>query len=217
MPALDIPENWTFNEKTIAENFDNHVREQLPWYDLVYDAIEHIVRGYLPANGLIYDIGASSGNMELKLSALLEQRKARFIALDNSDEMKKIYKGRELIICDATDYDYEAFDIGIMFLSLMFFPVNTRLDFIKGLLARLNKGGALIIVDKCLPDDGYAALLTSKLNLFYKKKNGISSDDIIKKELSLIGIQRPISRKMFLDFGYEWFRLGDFCGWILEK
>ena len=29
-----VPENWTFESKEVADHFDEHVREQLPWYDL---------------------------------------------------------------------------------------------------------------------------------------------------------------------------------------
>ena len=30
---MEIPKNWSFASQEVAKNFDNHVREQLPWYD----------------------------------------------------------------------------------------------------------------------------------------------------------------------------------------
>jgi len=50
---MKIPSNWTFKSKDVAEHFDAHVREQLPFYDLVTDTIVHIARHYLPNNGII--------------------------------------------------------------------------------------------------------------------------------------------------------------------
>jgi tRNA (cmo5U34)-methyltransferase len=213
---IEIPDNWTFKKEEVANNFDDHVREQLPWYDLIYEAINHIVRAYLPDNGLLYDIGASTGNMEVMLRPVLDQRHARIVAIDNSPEMALAYKGRELTVANAVDFQYEAFDVGILFLSLMFFPPSSRIGLINTLRGYLNRGGVLIIVDKCVPTGSYAAQVTSKLNLVFKMKAGATPEAILRKELSLIGVQRPIQRAMFLDYGLEWFRLGDFSGWLIE-
>ena len=60
---MKIPTEWTFKSSDVAEGFDNHVREQLPWYDLVTDGLRQLARHYIPQNGLVYDIGASTGNM----------------------------------------------------------------------------------------------------------------------------------------------------------
>ena len=57
---MDIPREWTFENTDVASGFDRHVREQLPWYDLVTGAVAHIARHYIPKDGLVYDIGASA-------------------------------------------------------------------------------------------------------------------------------------------------------------
>ena len=44
----DIPREWTFESAAIASGFNAHVREQLPWYDMVTGAITHIARHYIP-------------------------------------------------------------------------------------------------------------------------------------------------------------------------
>ena len=48
--------DWTFKEG-FANKFDSHVREQLPWYELVTESVAYITRNYLPKSGLVYDIG----------------------------------------------------------------------------------------------------------------------------------------------------------------
>ena len=62
---MQIPSegSWSFDADGIADAFDDHVREQLPWYDLATDALIHIARHYIPEGGIVYDIGASTGNM----------------------------------------------------------------------------------------------------------------------------------------------------------
>ena len=73
---MDIPTNWTFETSGVAKGFDRHVREQLPWYDLATNAILHVARHYIPENGLVYDFGASTGNIGRALEPILTKRKA---------------------------------------------------------------------------------------------------------------------------------------------
>ena len=67
---MQIPSNWTFEDSDVAKNFNKHVREQLPFYDLVTNAISHIARHYVPENGLVYDVGASTGNIGKSITEL---------------------------------------------------------------------------------------------------------------------------------------------------
>ena len=41
---MKIPKTWTFENKEVANDFDNHVREQLPWYDFITQSVIHIAR-----------------------------------------------------------------------------------------------------------------------------------------------------------------------------
>jgi len=60
---MKIPDDWTFKSQDIAAHFDQHVKEQLPWYDLITKVIVCIARHYIESNGLVYDIGCSTGNI----------------------------------------------------------------------------------------------------------------------------------------------------------
>ena len=59
--------SWTFEDQDIVDKFDSHVREQLPWYDMVTDAVIYIIRNYLAQNKVVVDIGASTGNLMEKI------------------------------------------------------------------------------------------------------------------------------------------------------
>lgn len=213
---MQIPRDWTFKTQHVAEEFDRHVREQLPWYDLTTGVISHVARHYIPENGRVYDIGASTGNVGIALSETLKSRNTEFIAIENSTEMSALYRGPgKLVIADASEIEFEPFDLAICFLTLMFIPTPKRAKFIAHLRSRVRKGGAVIVFDKCEPVSGYVATILWRLALAGKASAGVGADEILAKELSLGGIQRPIHPSE-LEPATEIFRFGDFAGWIIE-
>lgn len=213
---MKIPGEWTFDSGEIAAGFDEHVREQLPWYDLATKSIVHVGRHYIPTGGLVYDIGASTGNIGRALSGVLESREALLIALENSTAMIPKYRGPGIIeLADARSYAFKPFDLGVCFLVLMFVPPKDRAALLAKLRASLLPGGALIVFDKCLPASGYPAVVMSRLALAGKIENGANARDVIDKELSLSGVQRPLD-PVELGDAVEFFRFGDFAGWIIE-
>ena len=214
---MEIPRNWTFKTSDVADNFDRHVREQLPWYDLTTGVVSHVARHYIPQDGLVYDIGASTGNIGNAIANTLIDRKAKFIAIDNSEAMSAIYNGPgELVITDAADYNYKAFDLAVLYLCMMFIPPSKRCAFIQKLTKLIKPGGAIIVFDKFEPQGGYISSVLWRLALAGKAAAGVSSQEILEKELSLAGVQRPLSVNE-LPPSVEIFRFGDFAGYIIES
>ena len=72
---MQISQNWTFKSDHIANNFDQHVREQLPWYDLATFATAQMARHFVPQGGKVYDIGCATGNMGRVLAGSWEHFK----------------------------------------------------------------------------------------------------------------------------------------------
>ena len=214
---MTIPRDWTFKTSDVATEFDQHVREQLPWYDLTTGVVAHVARHYIPEGGRVYDIGASTGNIGAALADTLISRRAEFIPIDNSAAMADIYQGPgNLIVADAAEYDYEPFDLAVLFLCLMFVPPSKREAFVGRLRQRLRPGGAIIIFDKCEPVTGYVATVLWRLALAGKAAAGVDAREILAKELSLGGVQRPINPQEIAP-ATEIFRFGDFAGWVIEK
>jgi tRNA (cmo5U34)-methyltransferase len=216
--------DWTFNNQTIAENFDSHVREQLPWYELVTESVAYIARSYLPYGGHVYDIGSSTGNMAKALLPLLDERRATMSCIESSQEMCEAFKHSgidstriKLYNTDARAFDFAENDVSILFLTAMFLPVKQQYDFVSNIYDSINDGGALIIVDKVCDDEGYFATVMKRLTMYWKLKNGAEAEQIMAKELSLSGVQRPISDAI-LPFGAkQFFQLGESKGWVIEK
>lgn len=214
---MDIPRDWTFENGEIAKDFDKHVREQLPWYELATGSIIHIARHYLPRGGLVYDIGAATGNIARALQATLEDRQARLIGIESSQEMAARYHGPgELHVADALGFDYQPFDFAVLFLVLMFLPIYERPRLLAALRKSLKPGGAILIVDKCESGSGYLATVLWRMTLAGKVAAGVSPQEIIAKELSLAGVQRPLREAEVCGGAVPYFQFGDFRGWIIE-
>lgn len=214
---MDIPRNWTFENTEIATGFDRHVREQLPWYDLVTGSIAHIARHYIPRGGLVYDIGAATGNIGRALQATLDERNASLISVESSREMAARYSGPgELQVMDALQVDYHPFDFAVLFLVLMFLPIDQRPRLLSSLRKSLKPGGAILVFDKCEAASGYLATVLWRLTLAGKISAHVSPQEIIAKELSLAGIQRPLRPEEITCGAVPYFQFGEFRGWIIE-
>lgn len=214
---MNIPTEWTFKSNEVAEGFDEHVREQLPWYDLATSAVTHFGRHYIPQNGIVYDIGASTGNIGNALRGTLERRNASLISVEESAAMVERFTGPgEIVQADVTEYDFKPFDFCVLFLVLMFIPINKRAELMQRLSQRIKPGGCIVVVDKINTPAGYYGTALRRLSMQWKMENGASSENIIKKELSLAGYQRPIDPAI-LPNAKQFFNLGEFAGWVVES
>ena len=215
---MDIPSNWTFETAGVAAGFDRHVREQLPWYDLATNAITHIARHYIPESGLVYDLGAATGNIGRAIAPVLADRNARLIGIEPSAEMVKRYEAPGEIVCSkAEDHEYEGFDLAVVFLTLMFVEPRKRLQLMNRLRHACRPGGAIVVFDKLEPVGGYLSTIFYRLTLAGKRAACVTPEEIIEKELSLSGVQRPILESQLGGAAYCWFKFGDFAGWVIEK
>lgn len=213
-----IPDDWTFRDDGVADRFDAHVRETLPWYDLATHGAAHLARSYLPPSGLLYDIGASTGNMGRALADTIAARDISLTAIEASPQMAERYDGPgTCVVADATAFDFQPFDVAVGFLVLMFMPVRQRHDFVERLLTQARPGGAVIFVDKVHTEHGYLGSTLHRWTMEQKRYGGISPAEIAEKELSLAGTQRPIRDGFLTDLGFvQWLRIGEFGGWIRE-
>lgn len=216
---LKIPQEWTFRNRSVAADFDRHVREQLPWYDLATGAVAHFARHYVPTGGTVIDVGASTGNVGRALAPMLEARKANLLAFDESRDMADVYDAPgQFVVADAREIDFARYepDLVVCFLVLMFVPMPDREALVRKIKSALRVGGAAIVFDKFTPRSGYLGTANYRLTLAAKYEAGAPPDEVIAKELSIAGIQRPMSEEELPEF-VEVFRFGDFAGFVFEK
>ena len=215
--------SWTFETPEIAAGFDDHVREQLPWYDMVTDAVCYIVRNYLTDDNTVVDVGASTGNMIHKLMPLLLERKAYAVALEKSPTMVEVLKKRferhhnVSVVCDDVRHGgVNKTQVIVVFLTLMFIPVHERQRVRDRLKANLLKGGVLVVVDKVCDHGGYFATVLKRLGMHWKIQQGAKLEEVTTKEMSLAGVQIPFDPSMLGADAKQFFRMGEFAGWVVE-
>ena len=215
--------SWTFDTPEIANKFDAHVREQLPWYDMVTDAVVYIARNYLPEFGTVVDIGASTGNMVDKLMPLTLERLADVVAIEKSISMcevlKNKYKKSDCVVVensDVTKGDLPKADVYILFLTMMFIPIDKRKALIDSMRANCKQGGVIVVVDKVYDHGGYFATVLKRLTMQFKLQQGAKPEDVLNKEMSLAGVQIPIDPAILGEDAKQFFRMGEFAGWVIE-
>lgn len=215
---MKIPSQWSFKSDDVAQGFDNHVMAELPWYGLATWQIKTIASHFIPVNGLVYDIGCSTGNIGRAISETLNERGGKLVAIDSEESMKANYSGGgEFALCDALEYEYKNFDFAVVFLTMMFMPISKRSAWLFSLCDKLNAGGAIVIFDKLNPVGGFLSTAMYRMTLEAKLNAGVEPENIVKKELSLTGVQRPLSISEIPNSAVEVFRFGDFAGWVITK
>jgi tRNA (cmo5U34)-methyltransferase len=215
--------SWTFETPEIAAGFDDHVREQLPWYDMVTDAVCYIVRNYLTTGGTVVDVGASTGNLIHNLMPLLEERDAKAVAIEKSASMIEVLGERfknnarvQVIGNDILWQNHLPSQVYVVFLTMMFIPVHERERVINALRANLLKGGVLIVVDKVCDHGGYFSTVLKRLGMHWKIRQGAELGAVTIKEMSLAGVQIPFDPAMLGADAKQFFRMGEFAGWAVE-
>jgi len=121
----------------------------------------------------------------------------------------------EIVISKAEDFNYEPFDPAICFLTLMFIPLEDRESLLYELDSKRRLGGAVIVVDKFEPEGGYLATAQWWLTLAGKCQAGVDPAEILEKEMSLVGVQRPTPAWMMRS-RTVFFRFGAFRGYVIE-
>jgi hypothetical protein len=104
----------------------------------------------------------------------------------------------------------------VVFLTMMFIPVHERQRVIDYLRANLLKGGVLVVVDKVCDHGGYFATVLKRLGMHWKIQQGASLGDVTTKEMSLAGVQIPFDPSMLGADAKQFFRMGEFAGWVVE-
>jgi tRNA (cmo5U34)-methyltransferase len=185
---------------------------------MITDAVVYITRNYLTEGNRVVDIGASTGNLSRKLLPLANERKGRVLAIEKSLQMCNNMVGMEeigVMNADITDIDIPEAQVYILFLTMMFIPVDKRQRLLDAIQDKAKVGGCLIIVDKICDHSGYFSTVMKRLTWHWKIQQGAEAEDIINKEMSLAGVQIPIDN-YFLDDAKEFFRMGEFAGWVIE-
>ena len=217
-------EAWSFDGEAVAKGFDSHIRSHLPWYDMMHDMVIHLVRNYITDNTNVVDFGASTGNLVDKLLILAETRDLGVIAVEKSFAMQSHMENRfgnlvdnDLLTITRNMFDIqtEKTDVFIACMTLSFINPSEREKIIDHMYKHAKR--AVIIVDKVGDYQGYLSAVMRRMTIQMKLNAGVEPEEALLKEMSLSGVQVPLDPRTLGRGAKEFFRMGEFAGWIIEK
>lgn len=187
--------NWRFDDE-VVKIFDEHVRKSVPLYELFHKEISDISVYFSQLNTNVVDIGTSTGTLINEIQAKNEIRNCKYIGIDIEESMinecKNRYNNISFEVCDANEFDYNNSSIVTSMLAFQFINKKERVNILSKIYDGLNEDGVLFLVEKIksnVPDihDIYN-------DIYYDfKRNELSGEDILDKNLSLRGVMKPIT------------------------
>ena len=225
---------WEFNE-SVTSVFENMLERSIPQYDTMRELVYRIGANFVRPDTTIQDIGCSNGlSIQKFVDSYREQNK--FLLCDVSAPMlrecrKRYSREIEDDCMRVVDYDIkngildEQSSLILSILTLQFTPIEYRQQIITSIYNTLNRGGALILVEKMLGAD--AQMDNMLVQEYYKLKgeNQYTQEQIAAKRKSLEGVLVPVTEKWNIDLlktaGFShiecFWRCLNFAGFVAVK
>ena len=230
---IHISNSWSFN-KNVSDNFDLHVKQSIPFYYEIINAIAGLSEFFMKENSVIYDLGCSTGNIISSLSKLNLSNYIEIYGVDREEHMLKIAKTKlkklkvkknikiSFIKEDVLKLSLKQNNLTICSLLFPFLKKKDQIILLKKVYKSLEPGGAIIILDKIKSNNVDFENMFGQLYVDFKKNKKIKNKDIIKKTKSLRSIHTLKTYKETLDMlknvGFKdvenFFKFINFSGFI---
>ncbi|MGH1516251.1 methyltransferase domain-containing protein [Chryseobacterium sp. JK1] len=204
---VSIESNWKFSG-SVAENFDEHVKLSVPYYNQGHDLICSLSDFFVNNGSHIYEIGCSTGTLLEKIHHRNHdmEKQIKITGIDIEQDMifqaqKKCadFNNVNLICDDIINLELEKSDLIISYYSVQFINPRVRQLVIDKIYNSLNWGGAFIYFEKVRACDARFQDIISTLYMEYKLDRGYTPEEIISKQRSLKGVLEPFSTNGNLD------------------
>ena len=186
----------------VAAVFDDMLERSVPFYKESQKITEFFALKNLKKNGILYDLGCSTGTLLLNIHRKL-QFDAVLIGLDNSEAMLAQAKrkceayGADITLCsaDILEYQYKKADVFISNYTLQFIRPLVREELLKKIASSLHEGGIFLFSEKVISH--HATLNKELIECYYdfKKEQGYSEYEIIQKREALENVLVPYSEE----------------------
>jgi len=175
-----------FDFNTISD-FDIHIDKSIPNYSFLISAVKSISDYFVTENGVIYDIGCSTGKLLKSLpynckkvgydnSNLLPESENENLIFQNKDVTKEVALDNAQII-------YSIF-------TLQFIEPIERINLLQNIYDSLNEGGIFILCEKVYQNDGKLQEILTFSHYDYKSQH-FTLNEIFSKEKDLRFIMKP--------------------------
>lgn len=224
---------WEF-DNDVASCFANMLERSIPDYRSMRSLVYELGERFVQPCTYITDIGCSTG---LAIEPFYQKHYDNniYFLCDNSEAMIAVCKDKFSVgintgfvqLVNGNFFEQEIpynQSLVLSILSLQFMPTAYRQNMINSIYNALNPGGAFVLVEKIIADEG-----TDDLNveLYYqmKRENGYTNERIMQKRKSLENVLSPLKAEWNVDMlheaGFEkvdmFWRCLNFCGWVAIK
>lgn len=196
-------DKWEFDSE-VANCFDDMLERSIPDYNEMRDLCFRVGRHFVKDELDIIDVGCSNGAAALPF---VKTYNNHFILCDISESMLDLtrrgfskHNNVDVLKHDITEGLPECNACLILsILTVQFTPIEYRQKIIKDIYNKLEKGGALIYVEKLLGLD--AEMDNIFVDEYYKikKENEYTQEQIQAKRKSLEGVLVPVTEKWNMD------------------
>lgn len=220
--------NWKF-DGTVVPVFDEHVKQSVPMYDEIHSLITDIAGWFLQDKTNVYDVGTSTGKV---IKSLINRynKDVNYVGIDSSKEMCEKLKSEhlnvEIINSDVTDgFEFINASMITSVLTMQFIREDKRQGLINNIYKGLNKGSALIMVEKVIGSNARFNEIWIDLYHELKLKNGLSEEHVFKKARAIRGVMKPYTVDENIEMleiaGFKdidiFFKWNNFVGFIAIK
>lgn len=201
--------DWSFSG--FGDRFDEHARGHLPHYSLVTDLAAFVASFALPTDGLLVDLGCSTGRTIEAVADRVAERRFAAIGYDLDQSMLDIAGKRlashstvslELLGADltaSTSLVHLDAAVTLALWTLQFLPRSTWVPLLAAARSRSSRDGVLLVAAKTrLPDARWQEIGDAAV-AEWKAANGVSSEEALAKSRSLRGTMLLVTLGSLLD------------------
>ena len=210
--------DFVFNEE-VAGVFDDMLVRSVPYYLEQQRIVQEAAAKFWKPNTVVYDLGCSTGTTVIGLARALGPG-ARLVGYDNSEPM--LERARENAeaagVADRIDFRVGDFNSDVAQLeldggsvvtlcwTLQFVRPLQRDRLINAIYEGLVDEGILMVTEKVLTNDSNMNRFFIDFYYDFKKRNGYSEEEILRKRESLENVLVPYR----IDENFEMFRRAGF-------
>lgn len=206
--------SWRFNKEVVGE-FDEHVRQSVPLYEVFHASILDLAKYYITPNSDIIDVGTSTGHFINSIYEDKLDRNNKYVGVDIEPDMitecRERYKDKDIsfILSDAIEVDYKNASVITLILLLQFMKKPERIKLLQHIHDSVKIGTALFIVEKIKTPNLDIHDMYVDVYYDFKRSQGLSDTEILDKNTSLRGVMFPETLPEIL-------RILDFIGFDTE-
>jgi len=196
-------DDFAFDDR-VVQVFDDMVSRSVPFYTEAQHMQTDLITQFLPAEeGLVCDLGCSTGTtIDLLTRHPRCPATAKFIGYDNSEPMlseaahklaKPIAQERVRLLDVDLNAGIELPECNVVLMNwtLQFVRPLYRESLVRRIFETLRPGGALFLSEKVLVSDSMLNRLYIDFYLNYKRTQGYSDTEIVRKREALENVLIP--------------------------